>query len=31
LPGFAHECASRAGPTCGGEGLGVGVVVVQTG
>jgi hypothetical protein len=24
-PGYAFECASRAGPTCGGEGLGVGV------
>jgi error-prone DNA polymerase len=25
-PGSALECASRAGPTCGGEGSGVGVV-----
>src|SRR4051794_12281134 len=24
-PGFALECTSRASPTCGGEGLGVGV------
>src|SRR6266481_4645505 len=24
-PGFASSCASRASPTCGGEGLGVGV------
>src|SRR6202022_4239450 len=25
-PGCALSCASRAGPTCGGEGLGAGVV-----
>ena len=28
-PGFAYQCASRAGPTCGGEGLGVRVVVIR--
>ena len=30
-PGFAYGCASRAGRTCGGEGVGVGVAVILLG